>query len=156
MTNEEIVKVLRGMAMDVFRTCEGCDLEENCSVRGCAILMAATDAMENLQTENAALRRTIDNLTSAQAVVLKEFEAKLEELAEVKAERGWISVKDRLPEQTDPAKKVLFITKTDGVFIGCYYKATAYDQFNGWYSMCVRIDNVTHWMPLPEPPEKEA
>lgn len=87
MTNEEIVKVLRGMAMDVFRTCEGCDLEENCSVRGCAILMAAADAMENLQTENAALRRTIDSLTSAQAVVLKEFEAKLEELAEVKAER---------------------------------------------------------------------
>ena len=87
MTNEEIVKVLRGMSMDVFRTCEGCDLEENCSVRGCAILMAAADAMENLQAENAALRRTIDNLTSAQAVVLKEFEAKLEELAEVKAER---------------------------------------------------------------------
>ena len=85
MTNEEIVKVLRGMAMDVFRTCEGCDLEENCSVRGCAILMAAADAMENLQAENAALRRTIDNLTSAQAVVLKEFEVKLEELAEVKA-----------------------------------------------------------------------
>ena len=57
MTNEEIVKVLRGMAMDVFRTCEGCDLEENCSVRGCAILIAAADAMENLQTENAALHQ---------------------------------------------------------------------------------------------------
>ena len=95
MTNEEIVKVLRGMAMDVFRTCEGCDLEENCSVRGCAILMAATDAMENLQTENAALRRTIDNLTSAQAVVLKEFEAKLEELAEVKAERDALAERNR-------------------------------------------------------------
>ena len=95
MTNEEIVKVLRGMAMDVFRTCEGCDLEENCSVRGCAILMAAADAMENLQTENAALRRTIDNLTSAQAVVLKEFEAKLEELAEVKAERDALAERNR-------------------------------------------------------------
>lgn len=87
MTNEEIVKVLRGVSMDVFRTCEGCDLEENCSVRGCAVLMEAADAIENLMTENAALRRTIDNLTSAQAVVLKEFEVKLEELAEVKAER---------------------------------------------------------------------
>ena len=95
MTNEEIVKVLRGMAMDVFRTCEGCDLEENCSVRGCAILMAAADAMENLQAENAALRRTIDNLTSAQAVVLKEFEAKLEELAEVKAERDALAERNR-------------------------------------------------------------
>ena len=67
----------------------------------------------------------------------------------------WISVKDRLPDQTYPAQKVLFITKTGGLFIGCYYKATAYDQFNGWYSMCVRIDNVTHWMPLPEPPEED-
>ena len=95
MTTEEIVKVLRGMAMDVFRTCEGCDLEENCSVRGCAILIAAADAMENLQTENAALRRTIDNLTSAQAVVLKEFEAKLEELAEVKAERDALAERNR-------------------------------------------------------------
>lgn len=95
MTNEEIVKVLRGMAMDVFRTCEGCDLEENCSVRGCAVMRAAADAMENLMTENAALRRTIDNLTSAQAVVLKEFEAKLEELAEVKAERDALAERNR-------------------------------------------------------------
>ena len=67
----------------------------------------------------------------------------------------WISVKDRMPEQTYPAQKVLFITKTGGHFIGCYYKGTAYDRFNGWYSMCVRIDNVTHWMHLPEPPEEE-
>ena len=95
MTNEEIVKVLRGMAMDVFRTCEGCDLEENCSVRGCAVMRAVADAMENQQTENAALRRTIDNLTSAQAVVLKEFEAKLEELAEVKAERDALAERNR-------------------------------------------------------------
>ena len=72
-----------------------------------------------------------------------------------RAKPKWISVKDRLPLQSDPAQKVLFITKTGGLFIGCYYKATAYDQFNGWYSMFVRIDNVTHWMPLPEPPEEE-
>ena len=67
---------------------------------------------------------------------------------------GWISVNDRLPEQTDPAQKVLFVTKTGGFFIGCYYKAAAYDQFTGWHSMCVRIDNVTYWMPIPEPPEE--
>lgn len=121
MTNEEIVKWLRSNEVETgILLCFGCGYEHHCSVHGCAVMRAAADAMENLQTENAAPRRTIDNLTSAQAVVLKEFEAKLEELAEVKAERGWISVKDRLPEQTDPAKKVLFITKADGVFIGCY------------------------------------
>ena len=79
MTNEEIVKVLRGMAMDVFRTCEGCDLEENCSVRGCAILIAAADSMENLQTENAALhqiaeKKAVMNVTLTNKVLEMEKE----------------------------------------------------------------------------------
>ena len=88
MTNEEIVKWLRSKKVETGSLlCLGCGYEHHCSVHGCAVMRAAADAMENLQTENAALRRTIDNLTSAQAVVLKEFETKLEELAEVKAER---------------------------------------------------------------------
>ena len=88
MTNEEIVKWLRSKKVETGSLlCLGCGYEHHCSVHGCAVMRAAADAMENLMTENAALRRTIDNLTSAQAVVLKEFEAKLEELAEVKAER---------------------------------------------------------------------
>ena len=88
MTNEEIVKWLRSNKVETGSLlCLGCGYERNCGISGCAVMRAAADAMENMQTENAALRRTIDNLTSAQAVVLKEFEAKLEELAEVKAER---------------------------------------------------------------------
>ena len=88
MTNEEIVKWLRSNKVETGSLlCLGCGHEHNCGIHGCAVMRAAADAMENLQAENAALRRTIDNLTSAQAVVLKEFEAKLEELAEVKAER---------------------------------------------------------------------
>ena len=88
MTNEEIVKWLRSKKVETGSLlCLGCGYERNCGIHGCAVMRAAADAMENLQTENAALRRTIDNLTSAQAVVLKEFEVKLEELAEVKAER---------------------------------------------------------------------
>lgn len=47
----------------------------------------AADTIENLQTKNDALRRQIDNLTSAQAVMVKEFDKKLEELAHVKEER---------------------------------------------------------------------
>lgn len=42
----------------------------------------AANIIENLQTENAALRRHIDNLTDAQAVMVKEFTEKLEELAQ--------------------------------------------------------------------------
>lgn len=45
------------------------------------------DAFENIITENTALRRLVDNLTDAQAVMVKEFTEKLEELEQVKAER---------------------------------------------------------------------
>lgn len=45
----------------------------------------AADAIENLTTENTALRRQIGNLTSAQAVMVKEFEEKLEELGQAKS-----------------------------------------------------------------------
>ena len=96
MKNEDIVKWLRAKKVETGSLlCLGCGHEHNCGIHGCAVMRAAADAMENLQTENAALRRTIDNLTSAQAVVLKEFEAKLEELAEVKAERDALAERNR-------------------------------------------------------------
>ena len=58
-------------------------------------MRAAADAMENLQTENAALRRATDALTGAQAVMVKEFTAKLEDLAQVKAERDALAERNR-------------------------------------------------------------
>ena len=118
MNYEEIVKVLRGMAMDVFRTCEGCDLEENCSVRGCAILIAAADSMENLQTENAALRRQIDSLTDAQAVMVREFEAKLEELHEAKSELN--AMRNELCYMCGKYREA-----HNGAFDGCRWKQEA-------------------------------
>ena len=96
MTNEEIMKWLRSKKVETGSLlCLDCGHEHNCGIHGCAVMRAAADAMENLQTENAALRRTIDNLTSAQAVLLKEFAAKLEELAEVKAERDALAERNR-------------------------------------------------------------
>lgn len=62
----------------------------------------------------------------------------------------WISVKDRLPEgYTDVL--VCFITAS-----GYHVEVTFYcdhhpDYGNGWYLPV----NITHWMPLPEPPEED-
>ena len=155
MTNEEIVKWLRSNKVETGSLlCLGCGYEHHCSVHGCAVMRAAADAMENLQTENAALRRQIDNLTSAQAVVLKEFEAKLEELAEVKAERSWISVKDRLPERTMPPHDVLVCHDLN---CGMYIDRAWYSHEKSKWRSAVGMNlKVTHWMPLPEKPEKEA
>ena len=87
MKNEEIVKWLRSMKVETGSLlCLGCCYENSCSIHGCAVMRAAADAMENHQTENDALRRHIDNLTDAQVVVVKEFEAELEELHEAKSE----------------------------------------------------------------------
>ncbi len=57
----------------------------------------------------------------------------------------WISVKDRLPD-----KNTAVIAATDnGIVFQCLY---AYDGWDLWEGHEV---NITHWMPLPQPPKGE-
>ena len=60
----------------------------------------------------------------------------------------WISVKDRLPEfHVD----ILFYAgKKDGTLKGRFYRKSHKFISNG--NKFHKVD-VTHWMPLPEPPE---
>ena len=63
----------------------------------------------------------------------------------------WISVEERLPEDETP---VLVFTEKGSFYVGYYYKAVTNPCFTGFYAdSCKR--NVTHWMPLPEPPKGE-
>ena len=66
---------------------------------------------------------------------------------------GWVSVKDRMPE---PEENVIIWAKT-----GCMKYAQYHEDgsVNPWY---VYEDNarawtnvISHWMPLPEPPEED-
>lgn len=81
MTNEEIVKWLRSKKVETGSLlCLGCGYEHNCGIRGCAVMRAAADAMENLQTENAALhqiaeKQAVMNVTLTNKVL--EMEAVL-------------------------------------------------------------------------------
>ena len=63
----------------------------------------------------------------------------------------WISVKDRLPEQTDPATAVLGITERGRCHIVYYFKGATSEEFTGFYDICAKRE-ITHWMPLPQPP----
>jgi hypothetical protein len=56
------------------------------------------------------------------------------------ATTGWISVKDRLPDN-------LFVRCLVSMGNDRYIKIKEYDP-SFWQSV-----NITHWMPLPEPPE---
>ena len=66
----------------------------------------------------------------------------------------WISVEDRLPklEKYKLSKVVLAWIKGHG---RCF--ALRYDNGKGeqWFSGGVEQQDITHWMPLPEPPEVE-
>ena len=65
---------------------------------------------------------------------------------------GWISVKDRLPK--DETEVIIIVQHKIG-----WYRAFAWHDEYGWHSSAEEFgdgesDFVTHWMPLPEPPEE--
>lgn len=73
---------------------------------------------------------------------------------------GWISVKDRLPENE---LMVIGYTPVDGyMFIGFHKTEVAFGyDWSSWYIITSMrstkkiTKKVTHWMPLPEPPKEE-
>ena len=84
----------------------------------------------------------------------------------------WISVKDRLPEEHDAYLCAEYSKMFDQYFIRMLwftkdlYKHDRFEFPNkkgigGFYESSgewgsILIENVTHWMPLPEPPKKEG
>ena len=57
----------------------------------------------------------------------------------------WVSVEDRLPEENTTV-----IAATDkGIVFQCLYDYDGWDLWDG------NEINITHWQPMPEPPEGE-
>lgn len=59
--------------------------------------------------------------------------------------RKWISVSERLPED----KELVLVTAKNCNPFTCWYNA----PFRKW--ACSGWIEITHWMPLPEPPEEQ-
>lgn len=74
--------------------------------------------------------------------------SEIEEAPAVDAAPEWISVKDRLP---DSEMDILVYEKNIGPY-GMSMSVISYDpkMFDPYWN------NVTHWMPLPEPPKMDA
>ena len=73
-----------------------------------------------------------------------------------KANGGWISVEDRLPDNAD---RVLvsyrnFELKYNITYIDSYNGYGKWENFDKWYNKDVW--KVTHWQPLPQDPKKEG
>lgn len=63
----------------------------------------------------------------------------------------WISVKDKLPQEF---KRVL-VYSDFGIDSKVFEGGIFYDGETHCYCPIGKVDGVTHWMPLPKPPEKE-
>lgn len=91
----------------------------------------------------------------------REFRKRNKRIAELEAERQWISVEDRLPEIDD----VVLVHRygLQEPFIGTLLEEIptfeeTFDTFTYWDDARndgQHWDDVTHWMPLPEPPKEK-
>lgn len=126
MTYDELVKQLRNR-----RIC----IQQLGTLNDYPLLGEAADAIEELSKREADMSH---NMAALSLKVLR---------AEEKIPR-WIPVTERLPE---PFENVLVANK----------RGKHYDIDKGWWNgsffdRCAKggYHNVTHWMPLPEPPKE--
>lgn len=169
MKRDEIVTGLRYRQLGPGGiACLGCGWENSCGVRGCQILQAAADMLENDESQAVALQRELalrqaqlDCAAASSAALKKQNEqmrdaaARVTKLAaEAAVERDWISVEDRLPEvwrndETAELVNYMIYSPDFGVDIGNYHATV-----KKWFCMALPC-TVTHWAPLPEAPKKE-
>ena len=100
------------------------------------------------------LRSTLSDLTEEDGAYEWAWVDAIHEIEHAPTVNGWISVKDRLPENE---QYVILWTKT-GVMK--YAKYLDDEPHRPWITYdengsCRAWDNVvTHWMPMPEPPKE--
>ena len=168
MKRDEIVSGLRRLKPESGDfVCEGCGWENSCGVRGCRIMREAADMLENDESQAIALQRVLAlrqaqlDCAAASAEKLRRQNGELRDAAadvtrlaaEAAVERDWIRVEDRLPEDRSDVLVVAYWHERWGVYMGwCAPERAAWSVHIG---IGDRNDvAVTHWMPLPEPPEE--
>lgn len=152
MRDQELVNALRYLCPGNF-TCARCEYEPVCHGDGCAIIQKAADRIANQNTHILALQKEIEGLRSQNEQLREAAALVAKESAEL-LERRWIPVTERLPEDRSDVLVVAYWCERWGVYMGwCAPERAAWSVHIG---IGDRSDiAVTHWMPLPEPPEVE-
>ena len=123
-----------------------------------AVIEQASDRIANQNTHIAALQQEIEKLRGQNEQLREAAALVTKESAEL-LERRWIPVEERLPElQNWGASAVVLglIKRENAPSLNKLHDLTlcVYCD-NGIWSMPGRYVAITHWMPLPEPPEVE-
>ena len=154
MRDQELVSAIRRLKVETGSlACMGCGHEHNCGVSGCAVMREAADRIVNQGTHIAALQQKIEKLRGQNEQLREAAALVAKESAEL-LERRWIPVEERLPEDRSDVLVVAYWHERWGVYMGwCAPERAAWSVHVG---IGDRSDiAVTHWMPLPEPPEVE-
>lgn len=157
MRDQELVNAIRRLKVETGSlACMGCGHEHNCGVSGCAVMREAADRIANQSTHIAALQQEIEKLRGQNKQLREAAALVTKESAEL-LERRWIPVEERLPElQSWGASTVVLglIKSENAPSLNKLYDLTlcVYCD-NGIWSMPGRYVAITHWMPLPQPPE---
>ena len=123
-------EIKKGLERCAYATCNGCPYAEE----GCATNREMIDALDYIQQ----LEHKIGELTEKVALL---------EAAQPK----WISVEERLP---DVGEKVMVCGVKNGMQVGTFRMITRYGKNRRWWWKNDTILEVTHWMPMPEPPKE--
>lgn len=119
-------------------------------------LAEAADRMENQNAHIAALQQEIEKLRG-QNEQLREAAALVAKKSAELLERRWIPVTERLPEYD--ARVLAFDMRAKNKYIGIWTREKDPDDGNDcWFDLAgwwYAFDEITHWMPLPEPPKEE-
>lgn len=152
MKDQELVNAIRRLKVETGSlACMGCGHEHNCGVSGCAVMREAADRIVNQGTHIASLQKEIEKLRGQNEQLREAAALVAKESAEL-LERRWIPVEERLPEDRSDVLVVAYWHERWGVYMGwCAPERAAWSVHIG---IGDRSDiAVTHWMPLPEPPE---
>lgn len=153
MKDQELVNALRYLCPGNF-TCARCKYEPVCHGDSCAIIQKAADRIANQSTHIAALQQEIEKLRGQNEQLREAAALVTKESAEL-LERRWIPVEERLPSGDELVLVIVSGKPKENITLdGAVELATLYSD--GW---CLETwpewtgADVTHWMPLPEPPE---
>lgn len=123
---------------------KSCKLAENIADD---LISNGVTVQENVEISDELLKQ----LKNAPITICKE-EPSIELVQE------WISVDDRLPDQSGEVLVIVSGNPQKNITLDCAYELAEYDPYDGWImEMWPEWEDavVTHWMPLPEPPKGE-
>lgn len=140
---KKLVKELRGCKdMDY---CTDCPRMANGYVEFCNIKEDAADAIEALQAEVKDAFNEGYNAGYTAGIGYCSFKRE--------KQPHWVSVAERLPKET----KLVVTYGKSRVSFGynlLLYDADTDKEVVEWFDYCGNRENVTHWMPLPKPPQE--